>query len=73
MYKISYGITGNYYVTSIIKSELVKVCKKIGKSPNSISWHEKYQTFVFRVKNKTQKNKLKQINEGNNHGTVSGS
>jgi hypothetical protein len=56
---IKYGITGNYYVTSLDKSELVVVCNAIDKSETSIKWHDKYKCWVFRVKDKTTKVKLK--------------
>ena len=55
-----HGITGNYYVTSLEKSELVIVCRAIGKSEVSIKWHEKYNCWVFRVKEKAMKKKLKE-------------
>ena len=58
--KISYGITGNYYATSLVKEELIELCNRIGKSPNSIRWHKKYLTWVFRVKSKTHRRKMKE-------------
>lgn len=56
---IKYGITGNYYAVSKDKNQLIDLCRKIGKSPNSIGWSEKFGTWVFRVKNRTHKNRLK--------------
>lgn len=56
---IQYGITGNYYATSLEKSELVVLCSQIGKSESSIKWHKKYNCWVFRVKDKKTKDKLK--------------
>jgi hypothetical protein len=58
---IQHGITGNYYATSLEKSELVVLCSEIGKAESSIKWHKKYNCWVIRVKDKKTKNKLKTI------------
>jgi len=56
---LKHGITGNFYVTSLEKSELVDLCKIIDKSTSSIKWHKKYKCWVFRVKDAKTKIKLK--------------
>ena len=60
MIEINYGITGNYYVTSDSKDELIEVCNKIDKSINSTKWHTKHKKFVIRIKDKKTKAKLKE-------------
>ena len=59
--KIAYGITGNYYAISPTEEELVEVCQLIGKSPTSVRWNKEYRTWCFRVKQKTHKQKLKEL------------
>jgi hypothetical protein len=54
-----YGITGNYYVTSLDKTELVDVCQRIGKSEVAIKWYDSDVGWVIRVKDKKTKIKLK--------------
>ena len=58
---IQHGITGNYYVKCISKEPLINICDKINKSHNSIVFHNKVGLYVIRVKNKKQKELLKQI------------
>lgn len=61
--KITYGITGNYYAIADQKHELISLCDKIGKSPSSIKWYEKYRSWVFRAKCKKHKERLKEISD----------
>lgn len=56
--KVKYGITGNKYVLGT-KEECIEVCNHIGKSTNSIRFSEKYNCFVFRIKSKYHKLRLK--------------
>jgi hypothetical protein len=58
--KLNYGITGNYYATSLEKSELVVLCSQIGKAESAIKWHKKYNCWVVRFKDKKMKIKLKE-------------
>lgn len=59
--KIQYGITGNYYVTSIIKEDIIKICKLIFKAESSIYFNKKYKVWTIRIKDQHQKNLLKAI------------
>lgn len=58
---IRFGIIGNWYCISEDKQELIKLCKALNKSIDSIYWSTKYNIFAFRVKNKKQINMLKNI------------
>jgi hypothetical protein len=61
MVNVRYGITGNYYVTSDIKAELVEVCKQIFKSSNSIYWNKKHKVWAIRIKSKKHKSRVKKL------------
>lgn len=54
------GITGNLYIWSPHKVILEAICKKIGKSVNSIYWNNRYQNVV-RIKDKKQKKLAKKV------------
>ena len=74
---ITYGITGNWYCYSTIKSEVEAVADKIGKARSSIRFYDKTleienlrkntriinKVYAFRVKDKKMKTKLKEIQE----------
>jgi hypothetical protein len=59
--KIKHGITGNYYGFSELKSEIEELCEKIKKAKSSIYWNKKYNVWVIKVKQKSQKQLLKKI------------
>ena len=60
-----YGITGNYYYTSLDKKELEAVCLVIGKAKSSIYYNKKYNTWVIRIKSKKHKQKARDNDQGN--------
>lgn len=57
--EIKHGITGNYYITSPHKSQVVSICQYIDKAPSSIYWSDKYQCWCARVKCKKHKDNLR--------------
>lgn len=44
------GVGGNYYVFCTIKEPLEDICGNIGKSVESIYYHDKHECWVFRVR-----------------------
>jgi hypothetical protein len=58
---LKYGITGNYYFTSEIKDELIKVCETLNISKERVKFHKKYEIWVLRIKSKKTKILLKEI------------
>jgi hypothetical protein len=67
---ITYGITGNYYITSEKKEEVESVCNKIEKCLNSITFHPKYKVWVARIKEKKHKASLKNYLKEQSESTV---
>lgn len=61
--KIQYGITGNWYITSIHKSQVISICQFIGKAKSSIYYSDKYNCWCARIKCKLHKENLKQFVE----------
>jgi hypothetical protein len=61
--KIQYGLTGNWYVTSENKEDLVGMCVTLNRKISCIQWSSKYNTWVIRVKDKKQKLILKIISK----------
>ena len=59
--EVRVGITGNYYITSNNRDELVDACKIISKSIKSIYWSTKYKVWAVRSKSKKHKKKIKEI------------
>ena len=59
--KIKHGITGNYYCYSNNKNDIIRICDLIGKSINSIYWNKKHEVYCIRIKNKKQKEILKNV------------
>lgn len=57
--EIKYGITGNYYVYSDNKDDLISVCKLINKAESSIYFNKKYSVYSIRIKNKYHKKLIK--------------
>lgn len=57
----SVGITGNHYVYSTDKDSVEKVAIMINKSLNSVYWNKKYLVWAIRIKNKNQKEMLRNI------------
>ena len=55
------GITGNYYFYSLLKIDLINVCKLINKSPSSIYRNSKYGIYAIRIKNRKTKLLVKSI------------
>lgn len=55
------GIGGNYYIVCNDKCKLVSVCERIGKSSGSIYFNIKYNCWVIRIKSKSMKHKIKNI------------
>lgn len=62
--EIKYGITGNYYIYSLNKEEVLKITIWLNRSVNSIYWNNKYQKWVLRIKRKSDKLKIK------NYGSI---
>lgn len=58
-----FGITGNYYVFCDLKEPLIDIAVKLKKSINSIYFNSRYKVWVIKVKNKTQKNILKNLSQ----------
>jgi hypothetical protein len=55
------GLNNNYYVYSKNKRKMIKICKQIQKSCNSIYYNTKHKSYVIRVKCKKHKNELLKI------------
>ncbi len=55
------GLTGNHYVYSTNKENVTKVASLIDKSIFSIYFNKTYSVWAIRVKNKAQKEKLREI------------
>ncbi len=55
------GLGGNHYFTSRNRDELIDICTLISKSPNSIYWNDKYETYVIRIKSDFHKKKIKSL------------
>jgi hypothetical protein len=59
--KYSVGITGNHYVYGEDKYAVDAVASMINKSLNSVYWNKKYSVWAIRIKNKNQKELLRNI------------
>ncbi len=61
--KVNYsiGITGNHYVYGTDKEAVESIAAMINKSLNSVYWNKKYSVWAIRIKNKNQKELLKNI------------
>lgn len=59
--KYSVGITGNHYVYGEDKDAVNTVATMINKSLNSVYWNKKYSVWAIRIKNKNQKELLRNI------------
>jgi hypothetical protein len=57
--KINYGITGNYYITSDSKEELIGICQLIQRAVSSIYYNKKYKIWAIRIKDKSTKNLIR--------------
>lgn len=60
MFKIRYGLTGNYYVTSESKEEVIEASLLIGKALSSIYYNSKFKVYVIRIKSWIHKRKIKE-------------
>lgn len=56
-----HGLTGNHYVYGYDKDAVVDIALMINKSMKSVYYNEKYRVYAIRIKNKTQKVKLKEL------------
>ena len=63
--RFRYGITGNYYFTSINKEDLIEVCNILGISLGRIKFLEEDQFYVLRIKSKKTKKLAKELYEFN--------
>lgn len=57
----STGLTGNHYVYGFDKESVSDIAKMINKSINSVYFNKKYMVWSIRIKNKSQKEMLKNI------------
>jgi len=58
---IRHGITGNKYVTSSNKQDVIDICLILDKSINSIYWSKKYKVWAIRIKSKKHKHMLRYV------------
>jgi hypothetical protein len=56
-----HGLTGNHYVYGYDKDAVVEIALLIDKKEDIVYFNEKYGVYAFRIKNKIQKIKLKEL------------
>ena len=55
------GLTGNHYVYGYEKEYVVEVALLIDEKEDIVYFNEKYSVYAFRIKDNTQKLKLKEL------------